>query len=163
MRHAKSAYPAGVPDHERPLNERGARDANAAADWFTAHCPRVDLVLVSDATRAQRTWRGVAPGIHADEVRTVPELYDAHPLTILRALAALGDSPGAPERVLMIAHNPGIAQVALRIASVDPRGLLPELALKYPTGAITRLRVGDWSSIEDGDAELLDYAVPRAA
>ena len=37
LRHAKSDYPLGVPDHDRPLNERGRRDADAAGAWLAEH------------------------------------------------------------------------------------------------------------------------------
>ncbi len=37
LRHAKSAYPPGVADHERPLNDRGRRDAPEAGRWLDAH------------------------------------------------------------------------------------------------------------------------------
>ena len=45
LRHAKSAYPHGVPDHDRPLAGKGRRNAAAAGDWFVTEGPRPDLVL----------------------------------------------------------------------------------------------------------------------
>src|SRR5438067_2354566 len=45
LRHAKSAYPAGVADHDRPLAPRGKRQAGLAGDWLRAHLPTVDAVL----------------------------------------------------------------------------------------------------------------------
>ncbi|MSW11732.1 MAG: histidine phosphatase family protein, partial [Actinobacteria bacterium] len=44
IRHAKSAYPVGVDDHERPLNERGVRDATAVGEWL-ANSGLLDLNL----------------------------------------------------------------------------------------------------------------------
>ncbi len=34
IRHAKSDYPPGVPDHDRPLNARGLRDAPRIGAWL---------------------------------------------------------------------------------------------------------------------------------
>ena len=45
MRHAKSDYPAGVIDHDRPLARRGIREAGLAGGWLRAHMPPIDGVL----------------------------------------------------------------------------------------------------------------------
>ena len=55
MRHAKSDYPAGVPDHERPLAPRGTREAGLAGDWLREHAPAIDAVLCSSAVRTRQT------------------------------------------------------------------------------------------------------------
>src|ERR1700712_4658208 len=55
LRHAKSDYPPGVADHERPLAPRGIREAALAGDWLRAHAPAVDAVLCSTATRTRET------------------------------------------------------------------------------------------------------------
>ena len=55
LRHAKSDYPAGVADHERPLAPRGKREAALAGDWLRANVPAVDAVLCSTATRTRET------------------------------------------------------------------------------------------------------------
>src|ERR1700722_15274964 len=56
LRHAKSAWgEVGVPDHDRPLNRRGERAAEAMAEHFLAKAPVPDLILCSTATRARQT------------------------------------------------------------------------------------------------------------
>ena len=55
LRHAKSDYPAGVGDHDRPLAARGIREAGLAGDWLRAAAPPVDAVLCSTATRTRQT------------------------------------------------------------------------------------------------------------
>src|SRR5690349_18486929 len=47
MRHAKSGYPDGVADHDRPLAARGIREAGLAGDWIRANFAEVDAVLCS--------------------------------------------------------------------------------------------------------------------
>ena len=49
LRHAKSAYPDGVADHDRPLAPRGKREAGLAGDWLRANLPTIDAVLCSTA------------------------------------------------------------------------------------------------------------------
>ena len=56
MRHAKSDWPPGVPDRERPLTKRGRRDATAAGDWLQEQGYVPDRVVVSPAQRTRETW-----------------------------------------------------------------------------------------------------------
>jgi phosphohistidine phosphatase SixA len=60
LRHAKSAWPDGVPDRKRPLAKRGCRDAPAAGRWLRGHIVRLDAVVCSPAERARQTWALVA-------------------------------------------------------------------------------------------------------
>ncbi|HEU0086865.1 MAG TPA: hypothetical protein VFQ77_04335 [Pseudonocardiaceae bacterium] len=45
LRHAKSVWPQGVPDIERPLARRGRRDAPAVGQWLRRRVPAIDLVV----------------------------------------------------------------------------------------------------------------------
>ena len=80
LRHAKSDYPTGVPDHERPLAPRGIREAALAGDWIRANAPAVDAVLCSTATRTRQTLAHT--GIDAP-VEFVDRLYDSTPGTVI--------------------------------------------------------------------------------
>lgn len=55
LRHAKSAWPNGVPDLRRPLAKRGRRDAAAVGRWLHERAPRLDAVVCSPAERARQT------------------------------------------------------------------------------------------------------------
>ncbi|MEY4136464.1 MAG: hypothetical protein RL205_592 [Actinomycetota bacterium] len=163
MRHSKSAYPLGVEDHDRPLNDRGRRDALAARQWFAQQALVIDQAWVSSAARAQSTWSGVEPGIMPSArahfaVRTVPELYEA---SVGRLLSLLSQSTAST--LMVVAHNPGLEQLIDHITARDPHDWLPQIREKYPTGAICALRLPQWSAIGEATAELLTYAVPRAS
>jgi phosphohistidine phosphatase len=62
--------------------------------------------------------------------------------------------------VMMIAHNPGIAEFAQRLAAHAPRN--PEFS-RYPTGATLVLEFGvsDWAEVGYGGGVTLDFIVPR--
>jgi len=157
MRHCKSAYPLGVADHDRPLNARGERDARAAAQWFTRERIGVDQAWVSSAVRAQQTWTGITSAFPTLEPRTIPELYEASTQTIMSLLTGC-----EANRLLVIAHNPGLERLIARFTTSDPHGWLQSIEQKYPTGAICILRLRSWPSLGPEGAELIDYAVPRA-
>ena len=56
LRHAKSAYPAGVDDHDRPLAARGRAAAPVIGRYMADQGLVPDLAVVSTARRAQQTW-----------------------------------------------------------------------------------------------------------
>jgi phosphohistidine phosphatase len=55
LRHAKSAWPDGVEDHDRPLAERGRRDAPRMGAYMADVGIEPNVALVSSARRTQET------------------------------------------------------------------------------------------------------------
>lgn len=163
MRHSKSAYPPGLADHDRPLNDRGSRDALAARQWFTQQAWPVNEAWISSAARAQQTWSGIEPGVRSAAATgfthvTVPDLYEA-PVSRLLSLLARATAT----TLLVVAHNPGLEQLIEAVVGRDAHGWLAHIGLKYPTGAICVIRHEGWADLGDGNADLLTYAVPRAS
>ncbi len=161
LRHAKSAWPPGVPDDQRPLNVRGRRDAVAAGTVLAARAP-IELALVSPAQRARETYERVAPELVAAPEPTYDErIYEADPADLLEVL---GEVPAGIGRVLMVGHNPGIEMLALRLSQPQETPDFLQMVAKYPTSAIAEIELaGDWSQISTsaGQGELVSFAVPR--
>jgi phosphohistidine phosphatase len=158
LRHAKSAYPDGVADHDRPLAPRGQREAGLAGDWLRANVPAIDGVLCSTATRARETLAHT--GIDAP-VRYVDRLYDAVPGTVIDEITHVDDHVAV---LLVVAHEPTISQVALGLAGADSSNTaaVERISTKFPTSAMATLRLtGSWKDVELGSAELVDFHVPR--
>ena len=73
LRHAKSAWPEGVEDHDRPLGDRGRRDAPRMGAYMASAGLQPGFALVSSARRTQETWALVEPALAARcASRTVP-------------------------------------------------------------------------------------------
>jgi phosphohistidine phosphatase len=158
LRHAKSAYPEGVPDHDRPLAERGVRQAVLAGDWLRANQAAIDAVLCSTATRARETL--ARSGIDAP-VRYVERLYGATPGTVVEEINGVSDDVST---LLVVGHEPTISEVAIVLAGADGTDTvaLERISAKFPTSAIAVLRVpGQWEQVEPGSAALVDFHVPR--
>jgi phosphohistidine phosphatase len=158
LRHAKSAYPNGVPDHDRPLAQRGVREAALAGDWLRANLPAIDAVLCSTATRARETL--ARSGIDAP-VRYVERLYGATPGTVIEQINHVSDDVST---LLVVGHEPTISEVAIILASADGTDTvaMERISAKYPTSAIAVLRIdGRWEQVEPGSAALVDFHVPR--
>ncbi len=166
MRHAKSDYPEGVPDHDRPLAQRGIREAGLAGDWLRANVPAIDAVLCSTATRTRQTLDRT--GIVAP-VRYSERLYGASPGTMLEEINKTADDVGT---LLVIGHEPTMSGLALILADdvaddvADDDGTdiaaLERISTKFPTSAIAVLAVpGAWKALEPGRAALTGFEVPR--
>ncbi len=166
LRHAKSAWPPGVPDELRPLNERGRRDAPVAGELLAAR-GSIDLALVSPATRTRETYELVSAAFASAPTMAVDErIYAASTRALLTVLAEVADGV---EQVLMVGHNPGVEMLAWRLAADDESVEMDELRRKFPTSGLAQidLRV-PWSelaSVAGFDApapgSLTSFVVPR--
>lgn len=163
LRHAKSAWgDARLDDHDRPLNRRGERAAQAVADHIARRGPAPELILCSTSTRTRQT---LAPILKRLAGPTPPvsferDLYLASENTLLSHLQALSDDIAS---VLLIAHNDGIARLAEMLAGTGPSDAMSKLHEKYPTGALATLRLPDgrWRDLGPHAAELLAFVRPR--
>lgn len=160
MRHAKSDYPVGVIDHDRPLNSRGQADAAAAAAWLaeqgTALLGDRPLVLVSSARRTQQTWQlaGAELGLPA---MSEPRLFQASDHTYLQILR---DGLALADTVLVIGHNPATESAARMLAANDSSSAYRAMLDKFPTSAIAVIDLPD-ASLTPGSGTLNAYVVPR--
>jgi phosphohistidine phosphatase len=161
LRHAKSARPHGVPDHERPLAGKGRRNAQAAAEWFVREGPDLDVVLCSDAVRARQTWEIVRtalprppPSVH------VPLLYGASAEDVLDIVRR---APATARTVMVVGHEPSMSGTALLLSgNGSDVPALRRLAEKFPTSGVAVLRLsGSWGDAAPGTAALEAFAVPR--
>jgi phosphohistidine phosphatase len=158
LRHAKSDYPPGIPDHERPLAPRGEREAGLAGDWLRAHAPVINAVLCSTATRTRQTLartRIDAP------VEYVDRLYDATPGAVIDEINKVGPDI---ETLLVIGHEPAMSSVALGLATADGSNTAAaeRISTKFPTSAIAVLRTAEpWEALALSGAALVTFHVPR--
>ena len=114
LRHAKSAWP-DVPDLDRPLAKRGRRDAPRIGRWLHEHGYQPDVVVVSAACRTRQTWDLVAPELGGSPaVHFEPRAYAASALSLLYLAQEL---PARYRTALLIAHNPGLSELAASLAA----------------------------------------------
>jgi phosphohistidine phosphatase len=151
VRHAKSDWSTALPDDERPLAERGRRDAPEIGRWLAEHVDPVDLVLCSPAKRARQTWQLASAGLRpAPPVRQDERVYGASPTELLTVLAELPDEIGS---VVLVGHNPGLADL-VTILSGEPT--------EMKTSAVAVLRwPGSWADAESVPAQLTAHTTAR--
>lgn len=145
LRHAKSAYPPGVPDHERPLNARGRRNAATIADRLRPYLSTDSRVVaaVSTARRTQETWAIVNQALRVDHWND-RGLYLADPPTLLEVASVMDTDVG-----IIVGHNPGLEEFARLGGGSDEFVDVVSghrLAEKFPTSAFAVLETQalDW-------------------
>lgn len=161
IRHAKSAWPAGVPDDQRPLNERGNRDAPAVGRWLVEQDLVPDFALVSPAVRAQQTWRLASAQLPRDvPTATADEIYEAYWTALLDVIHTASDDHAI---VALVGHNPGCEELVQRLAGPGSDADVVDAVLtKYPTAGVAVLRApGRWADLAAAGAQLVAFAAPR--
>ncbi len=157
MRHAKAEAESGAGDHARPLSRRGRAEA-AEAGRRLAALLRPDLVLASDSARTRATVEELstafAPALPHKFTR---ELYGVSADAILAEVRA---TPPEVSALLVVGHNPGIGDLARRIAGDGAPDALARLRDGFPTScfAILTLDGAGWSAV--GGTGRLEYLFP---
>ncbi|MGX7703294.1 SixA phosphatase family protein [Methylobacterium sp. Gmos1] len=159
LRHAKSDWPDGASDIDRPLASRGQEAAPKMAAYLAAEGLIPERVLVSPARRTQETWDLVKPALGAVPDETVPQIYEAPVSRLLDVVRAI---PDAVATALMIGHNPGFQDLA-RLLS-QPSEARRALTKKYPTAAVAviDLPVDSWSKVEAGEGTVERFVTPKS-
>jgi phosphohistidine phosphatase len=160
LRHGKSSWSdSTLADIDRPLAPRGERASRKVAKYMRRKRIQPTLVLCSPSLRTRQTLEAVESSLGKRcAVEVVPQLYTASEQELLERLQAL---PESARSVMLIGHNPGLHNLALVLAS---RGAdLPQLEEKFPTGALATLvvRSESWAALSPGEAELVEYLLPR--
>jgi len=161
LRHAKSDYPDGVDDHDRPLTRRGREVARRVGRHLAKTAGEIDLVLCSTATRARETLDEMllAFAERPPPVRFEDDLYLAGATALLRRLRRIDEDRGA---VLVVGHNPGIHEFALALANPETPGYAA-LSGKFPTAARASFIVAStWEALAPGEQKLIDYVTPKS-
>lgn len=159
LRHAKSDWPEGVADPDRPLASRGQEAAPKMAAYLAAQGLIPDRVLVSPARRTKETWDLVKPALGVVPDETVPQIYEA---PVSRLLDVVRSLPDEVATALMIGHNPGFQDLARLLG--QPGEARRALTKKYPTAAVAviDLPVESWSKVEAGEGTIERFVTPKS-
>ena len=159
LRHAQSDWNrSGVPDHDRPLNPRGLRDAPEVGRWLREQDLVPSRALVSSARRTTETARLAlrAAGVRASDqpeadlppaARRFRRLYGAPAAGIVETVRREG---GSASPLLVVGHNPGMMELAARF-----RGRWET----FPTAAllVAGVRAGRWLDLNPTTAVTVEH------
>jgi phosphohistidine phosphatase len=111
VRHAKSSWDdPTISDHDRPLNERGYRNAPEMGRRLSDRGVSPDALISSTAQRARTTARIIADSLGWPEERVVLDraLYHASATELQEYIGGLDDSHFS---VMLFGHNPGMTSL----------------------------------------------------
>jgi phosphohistidine phosphatase len=155
VRHAKSSWDhPEFADFDRPLNQRGERNAPEMAERLSRRGIRPDLIVTSPARRALETARVVAKALHypLTALREEGRIYEAGIPALLDVIRGLDP---AATTAMLVGHNPGLTDLCnvlteARIDNVPTTGI-----------ATITLEVEGWTEVEAGSGRLVDFDYPK--
>ncbi|MGW4163049.1 SixA phosphatase family protein [Streptomyces sp. NPDC004788] len=161
LRHAKADWPE-VSDHDRPLADRGRKDAPVAGRKLADTGIEFDLALCSTAARTRETWK-LAVQEMPHRPRTVYEerIYEA---SLGELIAVINETPDDVNNLLLIGHNPGMHALADALSGTSDGDAMARMTRSgFPTAAFAVVAFdGSWKNVEHGmDGTLVDYWTPH--
>jgi phosphohistidine phosphatase len=153
LRHAKSSWAdSSMSEWQRPLNERGVRDAPRAGAWLRERALVPDVIITSDAVRARTTAEAVADAAgYLHEIMIEPSLYHAKPNDVLEVLRGVRTEA---DTVLVVGHNPGLEELVQQVTGEHH---------DLPTAALVQiaLEIDEWSAVSENAGSIVDTWRPR--
>jgi len=164
MRHGAAEGPGGDGDEARALTARGAEECRRLAahlrdgDWGVAW----DVILCSSARRARQSAELLTAAMAGPPPRLElrRDLYLAPAETLLAVLRTLPESAGS---ALLVAHNPGLAAFARRLAGAGGGRAARHATKIFPPGALAHFACETqiWAHLAPGGATLSAFITPK--
>jgi phosphohistidine phosphatase len=155
VRHAKSDWgDPSLSDFDRPLNDRGKRDAPVMAHRLVDRGVKIDCFISSPAKRAHRTAREFAEAYKVDkkDVLHIDDLYGAGEEVFLRVIQ---EAKSKWDTIAIFSHNPGLTDFANTLTSnrID----------NIPTSGVFAVKAScdDWKDFEKAEKELWFFDYPK--
>lgn len=156
IRHAKSDWDDhAVPDHDRPLNERGRAAAPMMGRILAEKGLVPGVIFSSSAKRACSTAKKIAKelGIPKKDIVVEPKIYAAGVPALLKVLRGIDESV---ESAALVGHNPGMEDLAATLLADHSISHLPTCAVVQ-----MKLEVDHWAEVCENCAELVEHLYPR--
>lgn len=160
LRHAKSGWDdPSMADFDRPLSKRGEREAADLRDLIEALGYAPDFIVCSTARRTRETLAGLLGALPGETAISLTRaLYEAPAERLLGFIRSL---PNEATSVMLIGHNPGMEDLARRLAGSGEAAALQALASKYPPAGLAEIRFEtDWAALDAGTGSLAAFHTP---
>jgi phosphohistidine phosphatase len=155
IRHAKSSWANPLQsDFERPLNDRGKKDAPEMGEKLKKMGIIPDLIIASTAKRTKQTAKKIAEeiGYNPDDIRWEEKLYHCIPSVLEEVLYEVADRI---KTVFIVAHNPGITDF---VNQLSPRFSIENMPTCGIVGA--RFKADEWNNFSISEREVFLYEYP---
>jgi phosphohistidine phosphatase len=157
VRHAKSSWDnANLSDHDRPLSQRGERDAPRMGKRLRKRGDRPEIIISSSAVRAQTTARILATAIAypTTDIAIDERLYGAEAEDVL---SIIGDLDDRIHCAMLVGHNPTFTALINALGGCD--------LVNVPTCgmAVLTFPIDSWKNIATAQGTLVDFDFPKNA
>lgn len=155
VRHAKSSWDhPGIKDFDRPLDQRGLRDAPLMAAKMHKLGLIPDLIITSGANRARTTAEYFQKEfkLPAEKFLVENKLYEASPHEVYEVLMA---APEEAAFVCLFGHNPTFTWVANNLSGVKIDNV-PTCGVVHAQSMIT-----DWKKFKPEYAAFVGFHYPK--
>jgi phosphohistidine phosphatase len=162
LRHAKSAWPDGVADRERPLAERGRKAAHVIGAYMAREKLIPNLALVSPARRAHETWKLVRKTLSGNvDEREAPDVYEVSADRIVDVIRTVGPDI---RTLLIVGHNPGMENAASLLVADGDADAMARMEDKFPTAglAVIDFDTDGWDELSSGSGYLERFVTPKS-
>ena len=151
VRHAKSDWTHEVADFDRPLNERGHKDAPKMAKYLLENGFHIEHFISSPAKRALTTCRYFAETFGNSKIKKVEDLYEALLEDFTDTIVRIDDEFSS---AALFSHNPTISQYAATLANET---------LEFPTCGVAVFEIDceEWPQFEGAEKKLLHFFAPK--
>lgn len=153
IRHAKSDWSnEKLDDYDRPLNQRGKKDAPLIGKILVKKKIVPDLIISSPAYRARKTSLKIASKVgYADEILFNEYIYEATLRTLLDIINFIEDEY---DDVYLIGHNPGLNMLGFYLVDFNDN---------LPTCGVLEIEFNceTWREATKKNARLISYEYPK--
>jgi phosphohistidine phosphatase len=154
VRHAKSSWDySSLTDFERPLNDRGKKDAPLMGQILKTKDVKPDLILSSPATRALSTALIIAQEIgYNKNIQVNNKIYHAYEPDLWAIIKTM---PEEMSSLMLFGHNPTFTEFANDLSQMYIDNI--------PTCGVFAVawQASRWSEIHRKEAEFLFYEFPK--
>jgi phosphohistidine phosphatase len=155
IRHAKSSWANPLQsDFDRPLNDRGKREAPEMGEKLHKLDIVPDLIISSSAKRARQTAKRIAKevGYDADKIKWEEKLYHCIPSVFEEVIYEINEKV---KTVFIVAHNPGITEFVNQLS--------PEFIIEnMPTGGVVaaHMKADEWNNFSIAAKKVFLFEYP---
>lgn len=156
IRHAKSDWGTpGLKDYDRPLNDRGERDAPAMGARLKEMNILPGVIISSTAKRAAQTAKKIAKAIGYDKeaIKWHDKLYHCTPDVYEEVLYELDSNVNS---VFIVSHNPGITDFVNQLSPQFHTDNMPTCGI---VGAEFDLE--DWTAFSKVEKKVVLFEYPK--
>jgi phosphohistidine phosphatase len=154
IRHAKSSWDApGLSDADRPLNDRGKKDAPEMAKRLKKRGLSIDQFISSTAKRARKTAKYFAEefDVKKEDIKEVEDLYMANTPGFVKTIE---ETKKKHDIIALFSHNPGITEFANSLTHVRIDDM--------PTCSVfaVQAEVKEWEEFMNAEKKFLFFDYP---